>query len=125
MSSGNNIHVGGDFDGNAVAGDNNVVNSTVGSDQRTELVALLKELRRLLEANAAAIPAYDLVAHDVDALTGESGKPAAEAKPALARSLWGRVRGALTGLTATSGDLAAIGTHVSEINTAIGNVFGP
>lgn len=121
MSSDNRINVGGNVGGHAVAGDGNVVgDNQVGIDPR--LPELLRGLRDLLAANASQVPDYELVVHDLDALTAQA--QSAEAKPAFVKSLWGRIRGALAGIAGATGTLAAVGTNVNEINEAINGVFG-
>ncbi|MGH3858180.1 DUF5955 family protein [Actinokineospora sp.] len=123
MSSENKINVGGNVGGHAVAGDSNVVGDHHGvHGVDPQLPALLRALRDLLAANASQVPDYDLVVHDIDALTTQTENP--EAKPAVVKSLWKRIREALAGIVGATGTLAAVGTNVNEINEAITGVFG-
>lgn len=119
MSSDNRISVGGNVGGHAVAGDGNVVGDGVADPRLPEL---LRGLRDVLAANASKVPDYDLVVHDIDALTAQTENP--EAKPVVVKSLWKRIRESLAGVVGATGTLAAVGTNVNEINDAITGVFG-
>ncbi|CRK59155.1 hypothetical protein [Alloactinosynnema sp. L-07] len=117
------INITGGATGNFIAGDNNTagdVTVTTTGESTKDLAALLRELRTVVEANADKVPEADLVVHDIDSLATEAAKP--EPKPAVARSVWGRIRDALAGTAAT---VTAVTTAVNDVNDAVAGVFGP
>ncbi|HEY9522847.1 MAG TPA: DUF5955 family protein [Thermopolyspora sp.] len=68
---------GGTFHGPAAVGDNATIN-TFATSAQDEPVRLARELRALIDANAAALDHPERVRRDADDLTEELSRPAGE-----------------------------------------------